>query len=79
MEVKINKEIRNYTDGFLSSFQQPLDAIDAAFDDIGVMAARIQLECGVDSLFTDMIDDRFGIFPDTADHLVSRLVLFIAQ
>ena len=63
----------------MSSLQQPLDAIDAAFDDIGVMAARIQLECGVDSLFAGMIDDRFGIFPDTADQLVSRLVLFIAQ
>ena len=78
MEVKINKEIRNDTDGFLSSFQQPLDAIGAAFDDIGIMAARIQLECGVDPLFAGMIDDRFSVFLDSADHLVSCLVLFAA-
>lgn len=74
----INKEIRNYADDFLSLHQQPLDAIGAAFDDIGVMAAEIQLECGVDSLFAGMIDDRFGIFPDIADHLVSCLMLFAA-
>ena len=78
MEVKINKEIRNDTDSFLSSFQQPLDAIGAAFDDIGVMAARIQLECGADPLFPGMIDDCLSVFLDSADHLVSCLVLFAA-
>ena len=78
MEVKINKEIRNYADDFLSSLQQPLDAIGAALDDIGIMAAGIQLECGVDSLFTGMIDDRLSVFLDSADHLVSCLVLFAA-
>ena len=78
MEVKINKEIRNYADDFLSLHQQPLDAIGAALDDIGVMAPGIQLECSVDSLFAGMIDDRRSVFLDSADNLVSRLMLFAA-